>query len=104
MDWPHDPDGEAGSEGMRKFGHAVLVKKVDEDESFPLSADAFVEEHGDDPVRMDSETVVSVADVFEYVDAESFEDIVAFHRGVGDALRASPYWRYNPVVGESRSA
>jgi hypothetical protein len=53
---------------------------------------------------MDYETVVSVADVFEYVDAREFEDIVAFHRAVGDALRESPYWTYNPVVGESRTA
>ncbi|WP_255149291.1 DUF5785 family protein [Halorarius halobius] len=104
MDWLHDPDGEEGSEGMRKFGHAVIVKKVDEEESFPLSAEEFVEEYGDDPVRMDFETVVSVADVFEYVDAEEFEDIVDMHRAVGDALRASPYWQYNPQVGESRSA
>lgn len=104
MDWPHDPDGEEGSEGMRKFGHAVLVKKVDEDESFPLAATAFVEEYGDDPVRMDSETVVSVADVFEYVDEEEFADLVDFHRAVGDALRESPYWRYNPVTGESTTA
>lgn len=104
MEWPHDPDGEAGSEGMRKFGHAVIVKKVDEDASFPLSKAEFVEEYGDDPIRMDSETVVSVADVFEYVDAEEFENLMTFQQAIGDALRESPYWTYNPVVGESRSA
>lgn len=104
MDWPHDPDGEEGSEGMRKFGHAVIVKKVDEDESFPLEKDAFVEEYGNHPVRMDHETVVSLADIFEYVDGEEFADILAFHRAVGDGLRDSPYWQYNPSIGEQRSA
>jgi hypothetical protein len=104
MDWPHDPDGEEGSEGMRKFGHAVIVKKVDEDESFPLSKDEFVEEYGDDPVRMDFETVVSLADVFDYVDEAEFEDIVHFHQCIGDGLRRSPYWQYNPMIGESKSA
>lgn len=104
MDWPHDPDGEEGSEGMRKFGHAVIVKKVDEDESFPLSKAEFVEEYGDDPVRMDFQTVVSLADIFDYVSGDEFEDILAFHRAIGDGLRASPYWQYNPMVGESKTA
>ncbi|MFB6152254.1 MAG: DUF5785 family protein [Haloarculaceae archaeon] len=92
MDWPHDPDGEEGSEGRRKYGHAVLAKKVDEDEDFPLSASEFVEEYGDHPVRIDYETVVSVADVFEHVDGEEFEDFPQFHRAVGDALRGADYW------------
>lgn len=103
-DWPHDPDGEEGSEGMRKYGHAVLAKKVDEDEDFPLSAEAFVEAYGDQPVRMDSETVVSVADVFEHVDEAEFADLETFHRAVGNALRASGYWRYNPQIGDERTA
>ncbi|MFC7177618.1 DUF5785 family protein [Halosegnis marinus] len=104
MDWPHDPDGEEGSEGMRKFGHAVIVKKVDEEESFPLDTAAFVEEYGDDPVRMDHETVVSLADVFEYVEEGEYDDIVSFHQAVGDGLRASPYWQYNPMIGDDVSA
>lgn len=104
MDWPHDPDGEQGSEGMRKFGHAVIVKKIDEEESFPLEKDEFVAEYGDDPVRMDHETVVSLADVFEYVSEDSFEDLVAFHQAIGDGLRDSPHWQYNPMIGEDRSA
>jgi hypothetical protein len=104
MGWPHDPDGEEGSEGMRNYGHAILVEKLDEEEDFPLRVEDYVDQYGDHPVRMDYETVVSVADVFEYVDAAEFEDIVAFHRAVGDALRESPYWTYNPVVGESRTA
>jgi len=94
MDWPHDPDGEQGSEGMRKYGHAVLAKKVDEDEDFPLSAAEYVEEYGDHPVRLDHETVVSVADVFEGVAEAEFEDFTSFHRAVGDAMRENGYWPY----------
>ncbi|MFB6193807.1 MAG: DUF5785 family protein [Halobaculum sp.] len=94
-DWPHDPDGEEGSEGRRKYGHAVLVKKVDEAEDFPLRAGDYVEEYGDHPVRLDEETVVSVADVFEGIDDdEEFEDIVSFHQRVGRAMRDSGLWTY----------
>ena len=92
MDWPHDPDGEEGSEGMRKYGQAILAKKVDEEEDFPLSAAAFVEAHGDEPVRLNHEEVVSVADIFEHVDAEEFEDFVVFHRAVGSAMRSAGLW------------
>ncbi|MFC7019011.1 MULTISPECIES: DUF5785 family protein [Haloarcula] len=94
MDWPHDPDGDEGSEGRRKYGHAVLAKKIDEDEDFPLEAAAFVEEYGDHPVRIDYETVVSVEDIFEYVDQGSFEDFPDFHKAVGRALREADWWPY----------
>jgi hypothetical protein len=94
MDWPHDPDGEEGSEGGRKYGHAVIAKKVDEEEDFPLDVAAFVDEYGDDPVRIDYETVVSVRDIFEGVDAEEFEDFVAMHRALGETMRANGYWFY----------
>jgi len=95
MDWPHDPDGDEGSEGRRKYGHAVLAKKVDEDEDFPLSAAEYVAEFGDHPVRIDYERVVSVADVFEHVDEDAeFADFPAFHRAVGEALREADYWPY----------
>ncbi|MFC6865007.1 DUF5785 family protein [Halomicroarcula sp. GCM10025817] len=94
MDWPHDPDGDEGSEGRRKYGHAVLAKKIDEDEDFPLEAAAFVEAYGDHPVRIDYETVVSVEDIFEYVDQESFEDFPDFHKAVGRALREADWWPY----------
>lgn len=103
-DWPHDPDGEEGSEGMRKYGHAVLAKKLDEEEDFPLTATEYVERYGDHPVRMDFETVVSVADVFEHVEVEAFDDFVKFHQAIGDALRESGYWQYNPQIGEDRTA
>jgi hypothetical protein len=48
--------------------------------------------------------VVSLADVFEYVDEEEFEDLVHFHQCIGDGLRRSPYWQYNPMIGESKTA
>jgi len=95
--WPHDPDGEDGSEGMRKYGLAVVAKKVDEDEDFPLDTAAFLEAYGDDPVRINYERVVSVADIFEYVDATEFADKVAFNTAVGQALRAGDFLDYHPV-------
>lgn len=94
MDWPHDPDGEEGSEGRRKYGHAVIAKKIDEEEDFPLSGEAFVEEYGDHPVRIDYETVVSIATIFEHVDESEFEDFPQFHKALGRALREADYWPY----------
>ncbi|MFB6111428.1 MAG: DUF5785 family protein [Halobacteriaceae archaeon] len=96
-EWPHDPDGEAGSEGMRKYGLAVVAKKVDEDEDFPLEVADFLMAHGEDPVRINHEKVVSVADVFEYVDADEIEDKVTFNRIVGRALREGGFWEYAPA-------
>jgi hypothetical protein len=92
MDWPHDPDGEDGSEGMRKYGQAILAKKLNEEEDFPLSKADFVEEHGDEPVRLNHERVVSVDDIFEEVEESEFEDIVAFHKAVGRAMRSAGMW------------
>jgi hypothetical protein len=94
MDWPHDPDGEQGSEGRRNYGHAIIAKKVDESTDFPLDRDAFVEEYGDHPVRIDHERVVALADVFRGVERETFEDFEAFHRAVGRAMRENGYWSY----------
>jgi len=94
-DWPHDPDGEDGSEGMRKYGQAILAKKLDEEEDFPLSKAAFVEGHGDEPVRLNHERVVAVADILAEVDAEEFEDITEFHREVGQAMRAAGMWEFD---------
>ncbi len=93
-DWPHDPDGEQGSEGKRKYGHAVLAKKIDEEEDFPLSAAEYVDEFGDHPVRISYEQVVSVEEIFEAVDHEEFEDFVEFHQVLGDAMREAGYWFY----------
>ena len=92
MDWPHDPDGEEGSEGMRKYGQAVLAKKLDEEADFPLSKASFVEAHGDEPIRLNHEQVVSVSDIFDHVAEDEFEDIVAFHTAVGQAMRGADMW------------
>ncbi|MCU4925183.1 DUF5785 family protein [Halobacteria archaeon AArc-dxtr1] len=97
MDWPHDPDGEEGSEGMRKYDMAIIAKKVDEEADFPLEREAFVAEHGDDPIRINSETVVPMRDIFEYVEPDSFETILDLHRAVGAAMRAGEFWEYHPV-------
>jgi hypothetical protein len=96
-DWPHDPDGEQGSEGGRKYGMALLAKKVDEEADFPLDREAFVEAHGDEPVRLNHERVVSVAEIFEHVDEAEFADLQTFHRAVGRAMREGGFWEYTPA-------
>jgi len=96
-DWPHDPDGEAGSEGMRKYGMAIVAKKVDDEEDFPLDRDEFVAEFGDDPIRINYRRVVALSDIFEYVDQASFEDFPDFHTAVGGAVREGGFWDYHPV-------
>lgn len=95
-EWPHDPDADEGSEGMRKYGMAILAKKLDDEEDFPLSREQFVADHGDEPVRLNHRRVVSVAELFEHVDAEEFEDITAFHRAVGAAMREGGFWEFSP--------
>jgi hypothetical protein len=93
-DWPHDPDGEEGSEGGRKYGHAVVAKKINEDEDFPLSREEFVAEYGDHPVRIDYETVVSVADVFDGIDQNEYVDFPDLHKALGRNMRDKGYWFY----------
>jgi|AntDeeMetagen192_2_1112575.scaffolds.fasta_scaffold07993_2 hypothetical protein len=58
MNWPHDLDGEEGSEGKRKYDMAIIVKKVDEE-----------------------------ADFLKYVDPKSFRTITDMHKVVGDSHR-----------------
>ncbi len=96
MSWPHDPDSDQGSEGRRKYGVAILAKKIDDDE-FPLTATEYVDAYGDHPVRLDHNRIVSVADIFEYVDQEEFEDFPAFHTAVGEALRREGYRERAPT-------
>lgn len=96
MDWPHDPDGEEGSEGRRKYGMAILAKKVDE-EDFPLSLREFAGAHGDDPIRINYQRVVPARDILEHVDRDEVESIVEFHRAIGRAMRAGDFWDYHPV-------
>lgn len=92
-DWPHDPDGDEGSEGMRQFDMAVLSKMAGKDE-FPIDTETFLEEYGDWPVRINHETVVSVDEIFDGVEAESFETKQDFHRAVGKAMRARDMWDF----------
>lgn len=93
-DWPHDPDGDEGSEGKRKYGQAILAKMLDEDDDFPLTKTEFVEEHGDEPVRLNHDRVVSAADIMEHVEEEEFADFVEFHQAVGRAMRTAGLWEY----------
>lgn len=95
MTWPHDPDGEQGSEGRRKYGHAVLAKKIDEDEDFPITAGEFADAYGTHPVRIDYETVISVADIFDAIDDDTeFDEFPDFHTVIGEAMRDQDYWPY----------
>ncbi|OAQ53650.1 hypothetical protein HTG_05165 [Natrinema mahii] len=95
-DWPVDPDGEEGSEGMRKFDMRIIADKVDEEEDFPMVRDEFVEEYGDYPVRVNHETVVALSDIFDYVEPEEFETMVDMHKAVGAAMREGGFWTYHP--------
>ena len=97
MEWPHDPDGEEGSEGGRVYGMAILAKKV-EDKAFPLEFEAFAAAVGHHPIRIDHERVVPAADILEHVDAETAEDLIDFHRKVGAAMRSGGFWSYDPAV------
>jgi hypothetical protein len=91
MDWPHDPDGEEGSEGRRKYGHAVLAKKVD-DEDFPITAEWYVEQFGDHPVRLDSEQ--SSPSGHLRGSTRRSRGLRRVHRAVGRAMRANDLWFY----------
>ncbi len=91
-EWPHDPDGEDGSEGMRKYGQAILAKKLNEDTDFPLSTQEFIDEHGDEPIRLNHEEIVSVRDIFDHVEPDEFSEMVAFHKAVGRAMRSAGMW------------
>jgi len=93
MDWPHDPDGEQGSEGRRQYGHAVLAKKINEEEDFPLSAADYVEQYGDRPDRRLRDGRLRRGDL-RGVEKEEFGDFVEFHQELGRAMRENGYWFY----------
>ena len=96
MEWPHNPDGDEGSEGGRVYGQAVFAKKVDPDTDFPLEFDEFEQRIGHHPIRIDSETIVPAADILAEVDAARAPDMVTFHQLVGQAMRRGGYWTYAP--------
>ena len=95
MEWPHDPDGEEGSEEGRVYGQAIFAKKVDPDEDFPLDFAAFAESVGHHPIRLDSEQVVPAADILDHVEPETVETFTEFHRALGSAMRAGGFWTYD---------
>ncbi|AFZ74529.1 DUF5785 family protein [Natronobacterium gregoryi] len=96
QDWPVDPDGEEGSEGMRKFDMRIIADKVDEEADFPMDVSEFVDEYGEYPIRINHERVVALREIFEYVDAEEFEELVDMHKAVGAAMREGDFWKYHP--------
>jgi len=89
----HDPDGEQGSEGRRQYGHAVLAKKINEEEDFPLSAADYVEQYGDHPIRSTTRRSSRRGDL-RGVEKEEFGDFVEFHQELGRAMRENGYWFY----------
>jgi hypothetical protein len=95
MKWAHDPDGEQGSEGGRKYGIAILAKKV-EDEDFPIVFDRFARQVHDHPVRINHERVVSAGEIINNVPVRKAEDKTAFNRAIGRAMREGGFWDYYP--------
>jgi hypothetical protein len=95
MEWAHDPDGEQGSEGGRKYGIAILAKKV-EDEDFPIVFDRFARQVHDHPVRINHERVVSAGEIINNVPVRKAEDKTAFNRAIGRAMREGGFWDYYP--------
>ena len=102
MEWPHDPDGDDGSEGGRLYGMAILAKKVERDE-FPITLEEFAAEVGHHPIRIDDSRVVSADDILAGVDASVADDLETFHRLVGNAMREYGYWTYDPAAEVSRA-
>lgn len=96
MEWPHDPDAPEASDGRRKYGMAIIAKKLDEDEDFPLERETLLENHGDDPIRINHDSVVALRDILEHVEEDTFETIVDLHQAVGAAMRAGDFWTYHP--------
>lgn len=95
MEWPHDPDGEEGSEGGRVYGQAIFAKKVDADEDFPLDFAEFAESVGHHPIRLDSDKIVPAADILDAVDVEIAETFTEFHQALGAAMREGGFWTYD---------
>lgn len=93
-DWPIDPDGEAGSNGMRRFDMAIL-SKFEPKAAFPMTVAEFLDRHGAKPVRFNHRTVVPVAEIFEHLSVDSFATKTEFHHAVGEAIRDSGLWEYH---------
>jgi hypothetical protein len=100
MDWAHDPDGEKGSEGGRKYGMAILAKKVD-DEDFPLVFDQFARRIQNHPIRINHDTVVSAGKIINNVPDRRAEDKTEFNRAIGRAMREGGFWDYYPETTDA---
>ncbi len=98
-EWPHDPDGDEGSEGGRKYGMAIFAKKL-EDREFPLSMAEFAGDVGDDPIRINHERVVAAREILDHVDVDEVDSQEEFHRAIGRAMRDGDFWEYT-TVGEN---
>ncbi|MFW6383992.1 MAG: DUF5785 family protein [Halodesulfurarchaeum sp.] len=97
-DWPFDPDGENGSDGLRRFDMAVL-SRFEPKTAFPMDRAEFLERHGDKPVRVNYRTVKPVAELLDGIEVETFESKTAFHRAVGEAIRDRSDWEFTVETG-----
>lgn len=93
MDWPHDPDGDEGSEEGRKYGLAVIAKKLDDDR-FPMTRSDCLEQFGDHPIRLDADTVESAETLLEHMDEGPFETREALLAAAGESMRAGGHWTF----------
>lgn len=93
MDWPHDPDGDEGSEGGRKYGLAVIAKKL-EDDDFPITKDDCLEAFGDHPIRLDADEVVAASTLLESMEPGPFETREELLTAVGESMRAGGHWTF----------
>lgn len=93
MEWPHDPDGEEGSEGGRKYALAVIAKKLDDDD-LPMTRSDFVDQFGDHPVRLDADEVVAVEELLEEMDEGPFETRTELLAAAGASMRAGGHWTF----------
>ncbi|MBS3760890.1 DUF5785 family protein [Halodesulfurarchaeum sp.] len=93
-DWPIDPDGEEGSNGMRRFDMAIL-SKFEPKAAFPMTAEEFLDRHGAKPVRFNHQQIVPVSEIFDQVSVNSFATKTEFHHAVGEAIRDGGLWEYH---------
>lgn len=93
MDWPHDPDGDEGSEGGRKYGLAIIAKQLDADD-FPLDKAACLERFGDHPIRLDHETVIEASEALDGIDDGPYESQEELLTAIGSAMREAGLWTF----------
>jgi hypothetical protein len=97
-EWPHDPDGDEGSEGGRKYGMAIFAKKLESYE-FPVSIADISNDVGADPIRLNHERVVAAQEILELVEIEAADTREEFFQAIGEAMRSGGFWEYT-IAGE----